>query len=585
MMVVFRSRKYGFLAFILIQLALGSIASGAVYSTKVTAKGPWTTVSNWSTTYPGCCIINGGATDVLNIYGYITVGTTSASQSLTISKGLLSVMDTLIIYGDLSIGNNGDLTIGGNGVLIVYGNVTIDNQVTLAANSYFVIMGNLTKAGSQGTFTSDDQPSNVFIGGTIAIPKNWADSGPTDVFNCTIAQHDSSGCNWGNPIDLQDSPIGDLVNANCTEIPAISTISSNSPVLAGSAINLSANATTSSSWPLTYYWTGPSSFTSNLQNPSRASATLDMSGYYTLSVLNTKHCATSDSVYVEVTSSSCCSGSSYISRDNYTGNWEDENSWATPNESWRPLPPPTNPMNTQSLCINGRITVNGDLTINGGNQKICDTLIIAGNLNVQSYSLNVSSTGVLIVLGNFTGLSGSMDVDGRVVVVGDITSPFSNSVTNDGSFYVFDDTPAIEGFIQTGDENTLQNNDPSLFNLIVNLTCDPAFSGGTIAAGQTLCEGIDVEAFTSISDASPGTFTYQWYYSTNSSDPATGIWNMISGATSATYDAGPLTTTTNYYRRAIKLAGCSRSSNVITIDVYALPDTGDMFRFPNDSLP
>jgi hypothetical protein len=242
-------------------------------------------------------------------------------------------------------------------------------------------------------------------------------------------------------------------------------------------------------------------------------------------------------------------------------------------------------MNTQTLCINGRITVNGDLTINGGNQKICDTLIITGNLNVQSYSLNVAPTGVLIVLGNFTGLSGAMDVDGRVVVVGEISSPYSNSVSNDGAFYIFDDTPAIEGFTQTGDETTLQNNDPTLYNLIVNLTCDPAITGGAIASGQIKCEDEDVEAFISIANASPGAFIYQWYYSTNSSDPATGTWNLINGATSTTYDASPLTTTTYYYRKAIKYAGCSRASNVLTILIYKLPETGDMYRFPNDVFP
>lgn len=554
------------------------------YSTLVSASGSWGTAANWTTPPgrpPGEYNLNGNDNDVFYINGKINVGTTAANQDLTISKGLLSVEDTLIIYGNLAVGNNGDLTISNGGVLIVYGNVTIANQVTIAANSYFVIMGNLSKSGAQGSFTSDDYPSNVFIGGTIS--GNWSTTGPNDVLNCNLSQeHDNSNCNYGDPIDLKDSPIGDLVNDNCTDIPVISAISSNSPVLVGNTINLTTTTNPGTgSWPMEYYWEGPSGFTTTLEDPTRASATTAMTGYYLLTAFNLEGCSTTDSVYVEVTSNTCCSGYSYVSKDNFTGNWEDETSWATPNEPWRPLPPPTNPMNTQTLCINGRITVNGSLTINGGNQRICDTLIITGNLSVQSYSLNVAPSGVLIVLGNFTGASGSMDVDGRVVVVGEITSPSSNSVSNDGAFYVFDDTPSIVGFTPSGDESTLETNDPTLFDLIVNLTCGPTINGGTIAASQTRCEGIDVEAFTSIADASPGAFTYQWYYSTSSSDPAFGTWNTITGATATTYDAGPLTETTYYYRRAIKSAGCTKASNAITITVYPVPVTGPQFHIDN----
>lgn len=539
--------------------------------------GNWQNAGSWQI---------GPPTMPYNVDGTVTIqGNITSTTGLEFDKGelIISDNDTLKIQGDLILGNNALLTIEDGGILIIYGSMLVANKVEIAAGGYLVVMGNLNFAGSgnKGSFTSSQDPAQVYVGGIVTPPNN-VDYDNFPILECGTGDHEHSGCNYGDPIDLQDSPIADLVNENCTDIPVITAISSNSPILVGNTIILSTTANPGTgSWPMEYYWEGPAGFSSTLEDPTRAAATTAMTGYYLLIAFNTEGCTTTDSVYVEVTSNTCCSGYSYVSKDNYTGNWEDETSWATPNEPWRPLPPPTNPMNTQTICINGRITVNGDLTINGGNQRICDTLIITGNLNVQSYGMTISPTGVLIVLGNFTGSSGSMDVDGRVVVVGDITSPNSNSVSNDGAFYVFDDTPAIVGFTPTGDETTLENNDPSLFDLIVNLTCGPAISGGTIADSQTRCEGTDVEAFTSVADASPGIFTYQWYYSTTSNDPATGTWSAISGATSTTFDEGSITSTTNYYRRAIKTASCTKLSNVLTITVYPVPVTGPQYHIHN----
>lgn len=62
--------------------------------------------------------------------------------------------------------------------------------------------------------------------------------------------------------------------------PATPTATSNTPVCAGSTINLTAPTVASA----TYSWTGPSSFTSNLQNPTRPSATAAMAGSYSVTV-------------------------------------------------------------------------------------------------------------------------------------------------------------------------------------------------------------------------------------------------------------------------------------------------------------
>jgi hypothetical protein len=60
--------------------------------------------------------------------------------------------------------------------------------------------------------------------------------------------------------------------------PATPTAGSNSPVCAGSAINLTSTTVAGA----TYAWTGPSAFTSAVQNPSRPSATAAMAGTYSV---------------------------------------------------------------------------------------------------------------------------------------------------------------------------------------------------------------------------------------------------------------------------------------------------------------
>ncbi|MFV7236987.1 gliding motility-associated C-terminal domain-containing protein, partial [Flavobacterium sp. ZB4R12] len=93
-----------------------------------------------------------------------------------------------------------------------------------------------------------------------------------------------------------------------------------------------------------------------------------------------------------------------------------------------------------------------------------------------------------------------------------------------------------------------------------------------IADDQTICEGDDVAAFTSTTDASgDGTITYQWQSSTTS---AVAGFSNIGGATSATFNDGTITQDTWYKRIATStLLGkaCTEESNVIKVTVNALP--------------
>jgi len=84
------------------------------------------------------------------------------------------------------------------------------------------------------------------------------------------------------------------------ECPGFSvTAGSNSPVIAGSTINLNANVSGGTS-PYTYNWSGPSGFTSSIQNPMRTGSVYEHSGTYNVEVTDASGCIITGSVYVQV---------------------------------------------------------------------------------------------------------------------------------------------------------------------------------------------------------------------------------------------------------------------------------------------
>jgi PKD repeat protein len=131
-------------------------------------------------------------------------------------------------------------------------------------------------AGQSIAFT--DQSTNTptswawsFTGGT---PATSTSQNPTITYNTagtyTVALTATNGS--GSNTKTQTNYITVKV------IPAAPTASSNTPICAGGTINLTTPTVTGA----TYAWTGPSSFTSSSQNPTRASATTAMGGTYSL---------------------------------------------------------------------------------------------------------------------------------------------------------------------------------------------------------------------------------------------------------------------------------------------------------------
>ena len=103
-------------------------------------------------------------------------------------------------------------------------------------------------------------------------------------------------------------------------------------------------------------------------------------------------------------------------------------------------------------------------------------------------------------------------------------------------------------------------------------------TAGSIAASQTICNGGDPLAFTSV--AGSGTvgavISYIWQSSTDNSN-----FTTINGASSATYDVPSGLTTTTYYRRITvatlnSIACQSVPTNVLTVTVQSVPTAGSI---------
>ena len=208
--------------------------------------GSWTTPATWDPTW--ATPITTGIAEDITIYGYISY---TGDISFGGSGGDLIINDTLIINGNLSLGNNNNIIINNGGMLIVKGNLSVDNKVDIAANAYIVVTGNFTKIGAEGwgSFTSDDTPSKVFIGGTISVPGDWASTGSTDVLNCSLStEYTSSGCNYGNSTDLIVDPINDFLQTTCTTFPSVTTNPSNSSICEGNNTSFTITATGGSAY-------------------------------------------------------------------------------------------------------------------------------------------------------------------------------------------------------------------------------------------------------------------------------------------------------------------------------------------------
>ncbi len=287
----------------------------------------------------------------------------------------------------------------------------------------------------------------------------------------------------------------------------------------------------------------------------------------------------------------------YLSYNNYTGNWEDGVSWTGGSS------PGLNYNHASTVAVEGEITTSNSLFFDKGLLSIRDTLVVNGNLGFgNNGDLSVDAGGVLIVLGSLAvGNKVDIAAGGTIIITGNVD--FSGS-SNQGSFtsdqfpaqvYVGGSitgsppTSSSGGAIPVFDCDVAQEHENSECNYGViediegeeieeyyqEIICGGGVNPGVIESDQTVCDGDSASVITESLPSSEN--TYQWFSSVDSSDPNTGTWTLISGATQQTYNPGLITETISFYRQVQKGNGCTANSNVVVITFSSNPDPVGIF--------
>jgi gliding motility-associated-like protein len=249
-----------------------NVLNGQDRSSRDNYTGDWELPDSWDpewadpqTTFRGVKI---------SINGYIT-----ANGPLTLfgNPTELIVNDTLVIKGDLTLGNNNNLTVNDNAILIIRGDLNFHNTSIITCNGYMIITGSIVRSEGDfnGSYLSNDDPVRLFVGGSA--PQGVDGNPGYPVLSCSdppTAPYGNSGCSYGNMADLMNDPVFDFFQSTCL----IAAVTSNSPVCDGNAIELSVSA------GIAWQWIGPSGFTSQEQHLTLDKAGPGMTGTYTATV-------------------------------------------------------------------------------------------------------------------------------------------------------------------------------------------------------------------------------------------------------------------------------------------------------------
>jgi len=112
---------------------------------------------------------------------------------------VFNIYDTLVIHGNLTVGNNGFFNVNENAVVIVYGDVLVNNNLDVGLNSYFVVFNDFTQENNSDINAPDDE-IYLYVTGTSDCG-NQAECLPAD--------------SVGNEEDIYQNPdISDVVADN-----------------------------------------------------------------------------------------------------------------------------------------------------------------------------------------------------------------------------------------------------------------------------------------------------------------------------------------------------------------------------------
>jgi gliding motility-associated-like protein len=494
--------------------------------------GAWETPASWNPTW---------AVPQTNISGYdITINgyiTLNGSLTFSTSASNLIINDTLVIKGNLSLGNNNDVVVNDDGILIIRGNLTINNQTNIQSDGYFIVTGDIIKNGSvyQGSFSSNDNPVKVFIGGSVSSA-DITNKPDYPVLNCTAPTttiYPNSACSYGNHTDIINDPIYSFFQSTCT----ISTISNNGPICAGNSIYLSSAGGTG------YAWTGPNGFASNAQNPSIPNASAAMSGTYTITITAAAGCTVKDSTHVTINALPLVDAGTDATIPNGTSTTINAAVTGTGpfTYSWTPFTKLVNALIEDPSTVNLAATTVYTLTA---------TSTTTSCSNTDAVTITVSGGA----LGSTPAATPGTVCPGGNVQLNAIASGGSGSYT-----YTWTSTPV--GFTSSVDEPTV--------NPAVNTTYNVAvFDGVNTVNSQVTVTVNPVPATPTITAGGPTTFCAGGSVTLTSSAGTSYLWSNTETA-----EIINVTTAGSYAVKVTNASGCqSAVSAATTVVVNALPE-------------
>ncbi|OWY24109.1 hypothetical protein C7N43_23650, partial [Sphingobacteriales bacterium UPWRP_1] len=263
----------------------------------------------------------------LTMAGTYTVTVTNASGCSSVANTVVSVVGstTASISGNNSFCTGGTINLtassgtsyswaGPNGFASTNAGISLSPVTAAMAGTYTVTVSNGggCTASASKTITVSASPtvvvsgsSSLCAGSTITLTATggstyvWLGPDGYTASGSTITRSASTVAMGGIYTVTVTNAAGCTATAtrNVTVNPLpVATAGSNSPICAGSTINLTASGGTS------YAWSGPNLFSSTLQNPIRTNATTSMAGTYTVTVTGAGGCTATASTTVTVNS-------------------------------------------------------------------------------------------------------------------------------------------------------------------------------------------------------------------------------------------------------------------------------------------
>lgn len=194
---------------------------------------------------------------------------------------------------------------------------------------------------------------------------------------------------------------------------------------------------------------------------------------------------------------------------------------------------------------------------------------------VSTASVTITEPAELVASASYNDATCSTGTDGSASVsVTGGTAPYSYSWSNNETTASISDLSPGTYSVTVTDANGCQE---TASVTITRPACCNVTAAGSIGNGQSNCGPFNPNAITNVASPSGGlgNIEYIWLSSTVNVPNTSGnpYWNIISGATSATYDPGNITQTT-YYIRCSRRAGCTAwvgESNVVAMVVNPVP--------------